>query len=74
MAPYIESIDSQEESYFVVWFWLHYIALVETCVAPFLVLTQKHKNQDSIAWLLEVHTFFLNIVQAFLSFNVYSDC
>ena len=25
------------------------IALVETCVAQFLVLTQKHKNQDLIA-------------------------
>jgi hypothetical protein len=58
MAPYIESIDSQEESYFVVWVWLRYIALVETCVVPFLVLTQKHKNQDSVAWLLEAHSFF----------------
>lgn len=49
MAPYIESIDSQSESYFVVLFWLHYIILVETCVAPFLVLAQRHNNYLS-AW------------------------
>lgn len=69
MAPYIESIDSQEESYFVVWHWLHYITLVETCVAPFLVLTQTHKNQVSIAWLPEAHSFFLTLCKPFWLHN-----